>query len=71
MVKALMLCSLLLAGCASFPTESDPTVATGDWCDTNEPRRHSPEVIGLMTEDELDELNAHNRYGTEHCGWRP
>jgi hypothetical protein len=51
----------------SAPRSDDPQV----WCDLNEPRRHSPEVIDLMSEVELEKLNAHNRYGEQHCGWKP
>lgn len=57
--------ALVLAGCVASSTGG-----SGDWCDLNEPRRHSDAVIQAMTEAELDELNAHNRYGEQRCGWR-
>lgn len=64
--KYLIVASLLLAGC-----QATIAPATGDWCDVNEPRRHTKEVIVVMSEKELNELIAHNRYGAERCGWRP
>lgn len=68
MVKALILSLLILAGCATVSPVEDPRKV---WCDHNEPRRHSPEVIAVMSRAELDETNAFNAKGVNWCGWKP
>jgi hypothetical protein len=69
MVKALVICVLLaLCACAS-PAPVHEAVAI--WCDHNEPRRVSAEVISAMSDQELRELIAYNRQGEEWCGWKP
>lgn len=68
------LAAALAAGCVAVqvgPKEEPPAPVVGDWCDLNEPRHPSRAVVAAMTRAELDELNAHNRYGAEHCGWTP
>lgn len=70
MVKALILTTLLLAGCAtvSQPVPGDPRQI---WCDTNTPRRPSLPTIEAMTRSEIDDLNTHNAKGAAWCRWTP
>lgn len=55
--------ALMLAGCATAPS--------GDFCAVATPRRPSKEQIAVMPRDQKMQDLAFNRYGAEHCGWRP
>lgn len=69
MGKAALILLCLLAGCAT------PKSAIRDgralWCEFNEPRQPSPEVVRAMTRPELDKMNAFNAQGVAWCGWSP
>lgn len=54
-----------LVGCATTGPDLTPRKT---WCDFNQPRRDATDETPRA---ELDEINAHNRIGTDRCGWRP
>jgi hypothetical protein len=57
------------SGCATTTYRGDSD-ATLFWCDTNKPVRPALSSIDTMTDDQLREMLAHNRYGQKTCGWR-
>ncbi len=45
--------------------------AGGAFCDTARPIRPTAETLNIMTDAEVEEALAHNRFGQQACGWRP
>ncbi|QDZ10500.1 hypothetical protein FPZ08_06905 [Devosia ginsengisoli] len=58
-LAAMMLMSVLLAGCAT---------TSGDFCDVASPIR--PSVQDQVTDGTKRQIVAHNDYGSRACGWK-
>lgn len=69
MAKALILAAMLtLSGCATAPVHLDGLIAY--WCQVNTPQRPTSAEYALYDESRRREMNNHNTYGVEHCGWK-
>ncbi|BCM83571.1 hypothetical protein [Methylobacterium indicum] len=55
------LAALSVGGCAS----------PGDFCTVAQPRRATAAQRQVMTREQKEQDLTFNRYGAEHCGWRP
>lgn len=65
---AIVAMAWLVGGCATTTTGGS---RGGAFCDIAQPRRPSKGQIAVMTDEAKRQDLAFNRYGAEHCGWRP
>lgn len=65
LAAATLFVAAILVGCTTTGG------AGGAFCDTARPIRPTAETLNMMTDAEVEEALAHNRYGQQACGWRP
>lgn len=64
-VICLVMVMLSLGSCTPRAPVSDPRQV---WCDFSKPRRDATAETPRWV---IDEINTHNRRGTDWCGWTP
>ncbi|WP_342163957.1 hypothetical protein [Methylobacterium sp. SD21] len=70
-MRAVLRATLLASVLSTMLMAGQCTTTSGNFCDVASPRRPSRGQIAVMSDEAKRQDLAFNRYGAEHCGWKP